>query len=237
MKKFFHKLSGNKIYYSLVVLCVVAVGSVVTTVIKDNINESAKRNLALSEGVQIPEITTQIPASSEPYTAPVIAPKNQKTESSKDTKPNEDPSLEEAEETFGKKFIIEPPVAGQVINPFSGEELVYDKTFDDWRVHTGIDIAAERSTPVNACAAGVIDEVSVDPMNGITIMIDHGNHYQSIYTNLSSDKMVKKGERVEKGQTISGVGETSIAEAGLPSHLHFELRKKEKYVDPESCYE
>ena len=66
MKKFFQKFSNNKIYYSLVVLCIVAVGSVVTTVIKDNIDESMRRNLALSEGVQIPEINAQIPATAEP---------------------------------------------------------------------------------------------------------------------------------------------------------------------------
>lgn len=237
MKKFFQKFSNNKIYYSLVVLCIVAVGSVVTTVIKDNIDESMRRNLALSEGVQIPEINAQIPVTAEPYTAPVIAPKNQETIKPQAAKPAEEEPLEEAEETFGKKFVIEPPVPGQIINAFSGEELVYDKTFEDWRVHSGIDIGAERSTPVKACASGVIDDVFVDPMDGIIIIIDHGNHYKSIYKNLSSDKMVKKGESVEKGQAISGIGETGISEAGLPSHLHFELMKKEKYVDPASYYE
>ena len=237
MKKFFQKLSNSKIYYSLVVVCVVAVGSVVTTVIKNNVEESMRRNLALSESVQIPEINAQLPAASEPYSAPVIAPKNQEVKKDQTAEPVKKEPVEEAEETFGKKFIIEPPVPGQVITPFSGEELVFDKTLEDWRVHSGIDIGAERSMPVKACASGVIDDIFVDLMDGITIVIDHGNQYKSVYKNLSSDKMVKKGESVEKGQAISGIGETGISEAGIPSHLHFELMKKDKYVDPVSYYE
>ena len=237
MKKFFQKLSSNKIYYSLVVLCIVAVGSVITTVIRNNVDESMRRNLALSEGVQIPEVSAQLPAASEPYSAPVIAPKNQEVKKDQAAEPVKEKPMEEAEETFGKKFIIEPPVPGQIITPFSGEELVFDKTLEDWRVHSGIDIGAERSTPVKACASGVVDDVFVDLMDGITIVIDHGNQYKSVYKNLSSDKMVKKGESVEKGQAISGIGETGISEAGIPSHLHFELMKKEKYVDPASYYE
>ncbi len=233
MKKQFRKLKGNKAYYALVAVCITAVGTVVTTVVQDYMKESVQRNLALSEDIVVPEITMPLVTPSAAPSVNVSA--NTKLKQSATPAPEE--TQEASVETLGGKFVIDPPVAGQVIQSFSGEELVYDKTFEDWRVHSGIDIAADRSEAVKACAQGVVEEVFMDATDGITIILDHGNQYQSIYQNLSTEKMVKKGETVQKGQAISGVGETGISESGLPSHLHFALKKNGVYVDPILYYE
>lgn len=136
-----------------------------------------------------------------------------------------------------EEFKIEKPVKNEIINKFSGDELIYSKTFNDYRTHNGIDIKSERSEPVFAVQNGVVENVYADALEGIVIIINHGNGYQSVYKNLSSDKMVKKGESVTKGQTISGVGETAIFEAAEESHIHFELLINGKYVNPEEYFE
>ena len=105
------------------------------------------------------------------------------------------------------------PVKGKVINSFTDDELVYSKTFDDYRVHNGIDIACDRSQPVFSVSNGVVEDVYTDGLYGIVIKINHGNGFVSVYKNLSSDKMVRKGEPVTSGQVISGVGETALFEA------------------------
>ena len=133
--------------------------------------------------------------------------------------------------------IIEKPVKNKVLNEYTGDELIYSKTFDDYRVHNGIDIKAERGDAVKCAYDGVVEDVYADSLCGIVITINHGNGYKTVYKNLSSDKMVKKGETVTKGQTISGVGETAIFEAAEDSHVHFELIYNDKQINPEEYFE
>ena len=53
-----------------------------------------------------------------------------------------------------------------------------------------------------------------------------------MYSNLSTDKLVEVGDRVEKGQVISGIGDTALFECADEAHLHFEVISKGKNVDP-----
>lgn len=124
------------------------------------------------------------------------------------------------------------PVAGSVTTAFSGDTPIYDKTMCDWRTHNGVDIAAAEGTPVKACASGTVTDVSVDDMYGQQITIDHGNGIKSRYANLSSQVNVKKGQEVKVGDTIGSIGETAQAEIAVTPHLHFEMTKNGKQVDP-----
>ncbi len=232
MKKIFRVFKGNKAYYALVAVCITAVGTVVTTVVRDYMEESAQRNLALSEEIMIPAVTEPPVAAADVQTIPTP----DKFAAHPQTVETPAKSQETLQPTSAEQFAIIPPVTGNILRSFSGNELVYDKTFEDWRVHSGIDIAAERSEAVKACAQGIVEEVFLDANDGITIVLDHGNQYQSVYQNLSTEKMVKKGETVQKGQAISGVGETGVSEAGMASHLHFELKRNGESVDPVLYY-
>ena len=68
---------------------------------------------------------------------------------------------------------------------------------------------------------------------GITVVIDHENGFKSVYSNLSSDDMMKAGDEVKKGDIINGVGDTALIETGIDAHLHFELIKDGKQINPE----
>ena len=74
--------------------------------------------------------------------------------------------------------------------------------------HYGIDIAAPRGTRVVAPAAGVVTLAHPDMyFSGGTMMIDHGHGLQSAFLHLSRF-LVKKGQRVKKGQPVAEVGST-----------------------------
>jgi len=73
------------------------------------------------------------------------------------------------------------PVNGNVIKQFSGDNLVFSNTMNDWRVHRGIDIDAPLGTQVRAAAAGVVERVFEDDMLGVVVIIDHGDGLQTIY--------------------------------------------------------
>lgn len=138
---------------------------------------------------------------------------------------------EEAEKE--EPFALAAPLNGKIMVPFSGDSLIFSETMQDFRKHGGVDIKSAILEKVRSAEAGVIKEIKTDRSLGITIVIDHENGFESVYANLSTAEMVRAGDRVEKGVIISGVGDTASTETGEEAHLHFELLKDGKAVNPE----
>ena len=124
------------------------------------------------------------------------------------------------------------PVFGTICLDFSGEELVYSKTLDLWTTHQGLDIKTEEGSQVRAAMDGTISEIVNDSQWGMTIIIDHGSGIATKYSNLSTLDMVIIGQKVKKGDVISGVGKTALWEISEEPHLHFEVLKDGKNLDP-----
>jgi len=125
------------------------------------------------------------------------------------------------------------PVVGKVITEFAVDKLVYSKTLEQWGSHYGIDIAADLGTAVKATMEGTVVEIRTeDPRLGVVVVLDHGGGIQSLYGNLASDNLVEEGKFVKKGQVIGAVGNTAPYECADPPHLHFELLKDGKNIDP-----
>ena len=127
---------------------------------------------------------------------------------------------------------FKPPVAGKIQTEYSMDKLIFSPTFNEWRTHSGVDIAAPRGEVVRAVGNGTIAEIKNDPRYGFTIVIDHNNGYKSVYSNLASDQTMQVGQEVKLGDPIGAVGATAIFESAEPTHLHFELYKENKLVDP-----
>ncbi|AEE95551.1 M23 family metallopeptidase [Mahella australiensis] len=124
------------------------------------------------------------------------------------------------------------PVPGQISVEYAKDHLVYSNTLEQWSTHDGIDITAATGTEVKAAATGKVESITKDDKLGIVITIDHGNGIKTRYGNLSTGDMVKVGQKVEAGQTISGVGNTAAFEIADAPHLHFEVIANDKPVDP-----
>jgi murein DD-endopeptidase MepM/ murein hydrolase activator NlpD len=127
-----------------------------------------------------------------------------------------------------------PPVEGEIILEYAEDKLVYSKTLEEWRTHKGIDIRSDRGTQVKAAEDGTVEKIYKEDGLGITIIINHGNGLKTKYSNLSSDNMVKINQKVKKGEVISGIGDTATFEIGDQPHLHFEVIKDGKNVDPKT---
>lgn len=126
------------------------------------------------------------------------------------------------------------PVSGSITFDYSAEKLVYSKTLDEWRVHEGVDIAAEKGTAVKAAADGVVTEIKHDPGYGIIVVIEHKNGLKTVYANLATDDVVSPNQKITKGDVIGTIGTTAAFEASEPSHLHFEVLKDNENVNPAS---
>jgi len=124
------------------------------------------------------------------------------------------------------------PVFGTAYTEFSEDTLVYSKTLDQWSTHAGIDIKAEEGSPVRAAMDGVVEELLNDPQLGLTIVINHGGEVYTKYSNLSTLDLVTINQKIKKGDVISGVGKTALYEIADDPHLHFEVIKEGKNIDP-----
>lgn len=131
-----------------------------------------------------------------------------------------------------KELNFEKPVDGEIVKEYAKDNLVYSNTLQEWTTHLGIDIKADKTTVVKAAETGTVKTIKNDPRYGLTIVIEHENGYQTIYSNLLSSEFVVEGEKVEKGQSIGTVGNTAAFEIADESHLHFEVLKDSIQVDP-----
>ena len=141
-------------------------------------------------------------------------------------------SKTESQKQENKELSFIKPVDGEISKEYAKDNLVYSETLKEWTTHLGIDIKADKTTVVKAAEAGTIKSIKNDPRYGLTIVIDHGNGYESIYANLLTSEFVVENEKVEKGQSIGTVGNTAVFEIADEPHLHFEIQKDSIQVDP-----
>ncbi len=134
--------------------------------------------------------------------------------------------------TESQVILLEKPVQGGITKDYSAEELIYSDTMQDWRVHEGIDFGAEEKTEVKAVADGTVEEVSQDGLFGACLILSHPDGIQTFYGNLEEDSMPAVGTQVKTGETIGKVGKTATVEINDKPHLHFEVRKDGKSVNP-----
>jgi len=94
--------------------------------------------------------------------------------------------------------------------------------------HEGIDIAAPKGTPIFAAAKGRVVRAGWVVGYGLTVEIDHGFGYMTLYGH-ASKLLVKRGQAVNRGDVIAQVGSTGISTS---SHLHYEVRVNGVPVNP-----
>ena len=103
----------------------------------------------------------------------------------------------------------------------------------EWVTHRGIDIQANVSEDVKACANGTVKSIKNDPRYGWSITIEHKDGFSTTYTCLREANLVNEGDSVEQGQVIGKVGNSGVFESADGSHLHFEMIKDGGYINPE----
>ena len=124
------------------------------------------------------------------------------------------------------------PVPGQVVAVYAMDRLDYNPTTRDWRVHNGMDIAADEGTQVCAAADGTVYTVYEDDTMGMTVVIRHTGGYVTCYASLDPQLLVQPGDQVKLGQPIGAVGTSALMENAIGPHVHFSVSLKDEPVDP-----
>ena len=98
------------------------------------------------------------------------------------------------------------------------------------RLHMGLDIAAVNGTPIRAAADGTVNYSGRNSGYGNYVRINHGSGIQTAYAHMSRIE-ARNGTRVSQGQVIGYVGSTGMSTG---AHLHYELIRNDRKVDPRS---
>lgn len=127
-----------------------------------------------------------------------------------------------------KKFLMRKPMTTGVLR--SGFGMRRHPILKYSRMHTGVDFAAPRGTPILAAGNGVVEKIGRNSGYGNMIIVRHTNGYETLYAHQSNfAKGLVKGSRVRQGQVIGYVGSTGLSTG---PHLHFEILVNNKPVDP-----
>lgn len=94
--------------------------------------------------------------------------------------------------------------------------------------HPGIDIAVPLGTPVRASCGGSVTAAGYDADYGLFVLLRHPDGYETMYGHLSR-LIAAEGDEVQAGQVIGLSGNSGRSTA---PHLHFEIRRDDKSVDP-----
>ncbi|HBT47512.1 MAG TPA: hypothetical protein DEA73_06505 [Peptococcaceae bacterium] len=127
-----------------------------------------------------------------------------------------------------EEFTLLRPVEGGILTAFG---FAWAPAFGDYRFHPGLDLEGAVGQEVRAAAGGTVSLVEYSEDWRYRVVVDTGHGYQVSYANLDSIK-VAKGARVEAGDVLGTLGYPGRQEAGKPVHLHLELLKGGRTVDP-----
>ena len=127
---------------------------------------------------------------------------------------------------------VEPLPEGKADIP-EGTEMIWpvdsgEITEPQGTRHSGVDIGAERGTPIYAAGNGTVKEAGFNAQDGNFVRLDHGSGQESFYAHCGS-VLVKTGDKVTSGQTIATIGSSGMSTG---PHLHFEFLVNGVATDP-----
>lgn len=131
-----------------------------------------------------------------------------------------------------RRFFLRSPLKFEpsVSSGFSPRRL--HPVLHEYRAHLGVDYRAPIGAPVIAVASGTVVSAGWSGGSGQMVHLRHANGFETQYLHLSS-MTVRRGARVEQGQTIGRVGSTGLSTA---PHLDYRLRKNGVYVNPVTAH-
>lgn len=212
------KFTNGKGYYIALALCAVAIG-VSGYLYYSHANEDETQ-------LNNPDATVDQTVLNGENDLPVVATQPQQNAS----QPTESTAPQAT--VTRKPLQTAAPVEGEIVVVYAMDSLGYNPTTRDWRVHNGVDIAAEEGSKVCAAAEGTVYTVYEDDTMGMTVVIRHQDGYITKYASLASEVTVKAGDTVAMGQQIGYVGNTALLENAIGDHVHFSVTRNDEPVDP-----
>lgn len=189
-------------FYLLIILCIASVATVIALAVTHNSSRGEGPDMSVDD-------------------QPTVNPDDGK-----------DPVKPDDENTQPQKqpLTFKTPCNGAMTNDYC-ETMAWSQTLKQYCTHMGVDFSSD-DLAVLAAADGKVTETGYDKLNGNYIVIEHEDGYISKYMSLAASDTVKVGATVKQGQQIGTMSNTQGREVSDGAHLHFELYKDGKQIDP-----
>lgn len=199
-----------KALFSVVCLCIISLGLIVyfSSTHKDN-NNPVNEATTILETAEVQHAVTLEQTTAE-QTTQGVSEIEQTTVAT---------SMPQSDNNTPYKSYYKYPLSEAVVKGYS-EELVFNKTMNDYRAHTAVDFAGSEGDKVVCINDGLVKEVYTDGKYGLCVEIDHGGNLVAKYCGLNSTGL-KKGDFVDIGNQVGVLGKVPC-ETGDESHLHLE---------------
>lgn len=122
------------------------------------------------------------------------------------------------------------PMGTAILKDYSNGTMVKSKTMNDWRTHNGVDFTGETGDEIRAVGHGTIENIFADASWGTVVILKLDNGTETRYCGVDNLN-VEKGETVERDFVIGTLGVIPVESADV-AHLHFEMLRDGKYIDP-----
>ena len=196
-------LSSYASFALFVAATAIALSAVILRIGKDRMIDGEDDTMTLPSGQTVAtspvEQAENEPSSLSTTSQTTASKQKQTTMTVKKTAEDEYDDREDSEETMaiqvigGNRSYVRPS-GGAIIKPCSIKELAYSRTMNDWRVHNGLDIAAEKGEIVKSVAEGTVSDVMHDSLYGTTIVINQNDGLMVYYRGLNKDTAVREGD-------------------------------------------
>lgn len=245
----FSRFITGKGFYAALAVCLVGAGAAAWVAVNKTLSSLEYQDDPLAGGTssfileeEVPAPAPEAPQPIEDAAAPVSGePKkpsdspfsSSKAESALDTQSEPSAKLElPAASPVRPNLVYILPIDGEVFNGFSGGELVKNETLNKWMTHNGVDIKANKGDKVVSISdEGKVLSVENTALWGTVVVIEYPGKLTASYCGLDPEVSVKAGDAVKLKQVVGVIGQVP-AEITSSAHLHFEVRKDGKLVDP-----
>lgn len=148
-------------------------------------------------------------------------------------KPNQDNNTNSDDSDSASKVVsfIMPVANADRIEEYSTIP-VFNQTLDRYSTHLAMDFYAQEGTAVLAVYDGTVESVTSTLLQGVTVVIDHGNGLKTTYNSLLDGENVTVGQKVSQGDVIGEVSSTNRQESYKGAHLCFSATKDGIAIDP-----
>lgn len=227
------KFFNTKGFYVILAVCIIIVAATAIFVTTQNVNSP---DTSMNNGKIIPGEANANANQDDPTKA--VNGTVGKTEAANPTTATNTPAKAAVTKPKTTAAVIKfnRPVDGSIVKDFTRDINTFSesKTLGDIRAHKGLDFKVDKLTKVRAVADGTVCLVE-NNANGITVEISHGsNGLITRYAGLSKQGLedMSFGLKVKANEIIGLVGDPIQSECEDGAHLHFEVLKNGKSVDP-----
>ena len=194
--------------------------------------------LEFDVGSYTPEKSTEVAdgTTNAPDETVAVEGQNQAAESQVAEEPEQTVSVMQPNVTadslkFTQESVITWPVKGNVIMPFSIDNLVHYATLGEWKINPAIVISGEEGTDVVAAVKGVVSSIEFDEETGTTVTMNIGSGYEIVYGQLA-EVTCEIGDVVDEGTVIGKIATPTKYYSVEGSNLYFKLLHEGTPVNP-----